>query len=112
MNINLEQVNVGQDNSLEIDIQKFRDRLVSERALNEQNRTRAVKAKETISKIFSSISEDSISKLESRGIFVRKIMSFDLDRVLTDKAYNQEFLEEFKKVMSQIKDLLESESRE
>lgn len=93
------------------EIRKFRDTLLTEKALNEQDKIKANRAKENIKAIFANINEEMIEKLEKRNIFVRSLLDYDLDRVVEDKEYNQKFVNEFMSVLGKIKDLLEAERR-
>jgi hypothetical protein len=85
--------------------------LLREKALNEQDKIKAQRAKENIVALFKTIDEEVIQKLEARNIFIRSLLAYDMDRVIEDKEYNSRFIEEFKFILSQIKDLLESERR-
>lgn len=93
------------------EIRKFRDTLLTEKALTEQDKIKAQKAKENIELIFKNIDEEKIEKLESRNIFIRNLLNYDLDRVLEDKEYNQKFISEFENTLLSIKNLLEAERR-
>ena len=102
-------INLGRTGSDEI--RQFRDMLLREKALNEQDKIKAQRAKENIVALFKTIDEEVIQKLEARNIFIRSLLAYDMDRVIEDKEYNSRFIEEFKFILSQIKDLLESERR-
>ena len=97
--------------SIITDIREFKNKLIADRALSAQQLAIANKTKETIKEMFSRMKEEDIALLESRGIYVRNLLSFDLDLVIKDQDYKDKYMAELIKVINQIKDYLNSKRR-
>lgn len=79
-------------NKLVTQLKESRDKLVENRAVvrsqRDKNKEIIVKLKE----VFSRFDEQRLLQMDSRGIPVRELLSYDLDRTSTDKEYHEKFM--------------------
>lgn len=87
------------------DIKEFRDKVLSERSLNERDKENSLEAKKKLEAMLGSISEEDIKVMEDNGIYIRELIDYDKEKILT-KEYNGEFHEIYKRVLGQIMEMI------
>jgi adenine/guanine phosphoribosyltransferase-like PRPP-binding protein len=93
-----------------INIKELRHKLTTKKALSDQNRLKADQRIEDLKQYFAAFNEDKIAILESKGIAIRTLLGYDLDRVYIEEEYHKEFRELFIKVLKDIELFLLRES--
>lgn len=88
-------------------IQKIRSEQMHKKARNDIAREQALKNKENIQAFFNSLKEEDINALEKEGIYIRKLMQYDLDKVITVREVNEAFRKEFDATVGSILNLIE-----
>lgn len=89
---------------------EMRDHLISKQALSDQSKERAAITSARTKELLSQISEEHIQKLETYGVPIRSLLSYDMNLVYTDKETHQKFIAEFTSVLRSIEEFLTRES--
>jgi len=93
----------------QLDIKELRTKLYAKQATSEQKRQRSEQAITNLKAIFASLDEEKLNIIESRGIHIRNLLSYDLDK-LKDRDYYNRFSKAYAEVLSGIEDILRIES--
>lgn len=90
-----------------IDVKQMKEELIERRGANRALRERALRSRDAMAQLFATLTEEKIAMAEAYGVNFRPLLSYDLERASKDREYNQLFVEEYNKVLSQIQSKLQ-----
>lgn len=95
---------------MSIDVKSKREELTYKKAIAEQDKKRSLQAIRTIREIFEKVNQEHVDMLLARGVNVKTLLSYDLDKVYTEPEYQTKFIAEAEKALTELEKFIMSES--
>lgn len=89
------------------EVRKWRDELHVTNAINSQNEIKAKEIIANMEKIFNALTEAELDYMESNGIPVRSLLSYDLKEVHESPEVYEKFMKDYRTILLQIRDFVD-----